>query len=203
MSKWGTEEQATIDKIKEIDFKGKILNLAAGDGRFNEMILNLADKVVAVDIDKEELKELENNCPKNLKNKLEISCIDITKKLPFEQNTFDGVFCTGTLHLFDEDIINNILLEIERVLKHKGKILFDFATDILRFDANNKQIIFNGEGNYKTEEAIKLFQRKLKNFTFNIEKNEFKEENLDSKAGYKFIKGNFLIISGLLNKNNF
>ncbi len=35
MSKWGMEEQATIDKIKEIDFKGKILNLAAGDGRFN------------------------------------------------------------------------------------------------------------------------------------------------------------------------
>ncbi len=72
------------------------------------MILNLSDKVVTVDIDKEELKELEELeiiVPKNLKNKLEISCIDITKKFPFEKNTFDGVFCTGTLHLFDEDII--------------------------------------------------------------------------------------------------
>ncbi len=36
MSKWGSEEKETIEAIEKIGFKGKILNIAAGDGRFNE-----------------------------------------------------------------------------------------------------------------------------------------------------------------------
>lgn len=114
MSKWGKEEQETIDELKKINFNGKVLNLAAGDGRFNEYILKTSENVIAIDIDKEDLMKLVSNCPKYLKDKLEIKCVDVIKRLPFEDNTFDGVFCTGTLHLFDLEIINNILEEIDR-----------------------------------------------------------------------------------------
>lgn len=196
MSKWGEEEKETIKAIEEIGFKGKVLNIAAGDGRFNEKLLKLADEVVAVDINEKELKELEEKCPKELKNKLNIRCMDITKKFPFEQNTFDGIFCTGTLHLFDIQAIKAILSEIKRVLKNNGKILLDFATDISRLDFNNNPVTFNNEGNYTMEQGIKLFQDTLKDFTIDIEKASFKEENLDKSAGYRVIEGKFLIISG-------
>ena len=124
MSKWGREETETVEALNKIGFKGKILNVAAGDGRFNEKLLELADEVIAVDRDENELKELEKRCPPNLKSKLITQCMDITKKFPFEANTFDGIFCTGTLHLFNIEIIEGILREIKRVLKNNGKILF-------------------------------------------------------------------------------
>lgn len=196
MSKWGAEEKETLNAINKIGFKGKVLNIAAGDGRFNEKLLELADEVVAVDINEKELKELENKCPKEFKNKLKTKSIDITKKFPFEENAFDGIFCTGALHLFDIETIKNILSEIKRVLKNNGKILLDFATDISRLDFNNNTVTFNGEGNYTLEQGINIFRNNLRNFEFNIEKANFKEENLDRTVGYKVIKGNFLIISG-------
>lgn len=196
MSKWGEEEKETIQAIEKNGFKGKVLNIAAGDGRFNEKLLELADEVVAVDINEEELKELEEKCPKDLKSKLKTKYMDITKRFPFEENTFDGVFCTGTLHLFDAETIKTILNEIKRVLKNNGKILLDFATDISRLDSNNNPVTFNNEGNYTVEQAIKLFENNLKSFIINIEVASFKEENLEESTGYKFIEGKFLVISG-------
>lgn len=196
MSKWGEEEKETIQAIEKIGFKGRVLNIAAGDGRFNEELLKLADEVVAVDINEKELKELEEKCPKDLKSKLKTKCVDITKKFPFEQNTFDGIFCTGTLHLFDMQTIKDILSEIKRVLKNNGKILLDFATDISRLDFDNNKVTFGGEGNYTLEQGINIFQDSLRDFAFNIEKARFKEENVDKSVGYKVIEGNFLIISG-------
>lgn len=201
MFKWGKEEQETIEKLEKINLKGRILNLAAGDGRFNEYILKLAENVIAVDINKEDLMKLESNCPQYLKDRLEIKCIDITKRLPFEDNTFDGVFCTGTLHLFDLETINSILEEIERILKHEGKILFDFATDIIRIDKNGKKVILDGEGNYSLKEGVKIFYDKLKHFNIEIEQSKFKEGDLDEESGYKFIEGKFLIVSGMCKKN--
>lgn len=196
MSKWGIEEKETLNAINKIGFKGKILNIAAGDGRFNEELLKVADEVVAIDINENELKELDTRCPKELRDKLNTKCIDITKKLPFKENTFDGIFCTGTLHLFDMKTIKNILSEIKRVLKNNGKLILDFATDISRLDFDSKPVVFNGEGNYTLEQGIKIFQDSLRNFTLNIEKARFKEENLDKSTGYKIIEGNFLIIAG-------
>ncbi len=190
------EETETIETLNRIGFKGRILNIAAGDGRFNEKLLNLADEVVAVDRNESELKELEDRCPKNLKNKLFTQCMDITKKFPFEENTFDGIFCTGTLHLFNIEIIESILREIKRVLKNNGKILLDFATDISRLDGNNNPVIFEKEGSYTTGQAIELFEKNLKDFEIKIEKASFREENLQESAGYHSIVGNFLIITG-------
>lgn len=200
MSKWGKEEKETIQAIEKTGLKGKVLNIAAGDGRFNEKLLELADEVIAVDINEEELKELKEKCPKELKDKLKIRCMDITKKFPFEQNTFDSIFCTGTLHLFDIQTIRVILSEIKKVLKNNGKIVLDFATDISRLDANNNPVTFYNEENYTIEQGINIFKDNLKGFDINIEKASFKEENLDKSAGYKFIEGKFLIISGSFDK---
>ena len=72
----------------------------------------------------------------------------------------------------------------------------DFATDISRLDCNGNPVIFDNEGNYTMEEAIKLFKNNFKDFSINIEKATFAEEELEESAGYQSISGNFLIISG-------
>ena len=200
MSKWGIEEKETLEAINNIGFNGNILNIAAGDGRFNNKLLELCDKVIATDISEEELQILKSNCPSNLIRKLHTEIVDITKNFPFDDSVFDGVFCTGTLHLFDEKTISKILQEIKRVLKSNGKIVLDFATDIKRLDKNKNQVIFEGEGSFSTEQATSLFRNQLSDFSLNIEESTFREENLDDDAGYNYITGNFLIISGVLNK---
>lgn len=197
MSKWGIEEKETIEAINNIGFSGNILNIAAGDGRFNNRLLELSDSVTAIDIDNSELEFLEENCLKDLLYKLYTKAVDITQKLPFQDEAFDGVFCTGTLHLFDRDTIIKILQEIKRVLKTKGKIVLDFATDIKRLDKKQNQVVFEGEGNYTTNEAVSLFEEELKEFSLNIGVATFMEENLDDDAGYNYISGNFLVISGI------
>lgn len=197
MSKWGIEESETLDAIKKIGFSGNVLNIAAGDGRFNNKLLELSDTVTAIDIDDTDLKILMSNCPDNLKNKLYINKVDITKRFPFEDATFDGVFCTGTLHLFDKETITNILKEIKRVLKLNGRMILDFATDIKRLDKDGNKVTFDGERNYSIDEAIALFNEQLKGFDLTIESANFTEENLEDNTGYNFITGKFLVVSGI------
>lgn len=196
MSKWGMEEQETINAIKKVDFHGDILNIAAGDGRFNNRLLKNADTVTAIDISNCELELLKRDCPKEFREKLFIQKVDITQSFPFKTESFDGIFCTGTLHLFDQSTIIKILKEIKRVLKKEGKIVLDFATDIKRLDACGNPVVFEKEGNYSMEEAITLFNKQLKDFSLIIEKASFTEENLESDTGYQFITGRFLVIRG-------
>lgn len=174
-------------------FGGKILNIAAGDGRFNNELLEMANEVLAIDIDNKELEELKNNCHEKLQNKLTTQVIDITKKLPFKENTFDGIFCTGTFHSFDIETLKNILKEIRRVLKINGKIVLDFATDIKRLDKKGNRVIFDNDYNYNMEEIVQLLKNELKGFNIIIESASFEEKNLEESAGYKSINGNFLI----------
>ena len=195
MSKWGKEEQVTIDAINKMGLLGKTLDIAAGDGRFINYLLKLSQSVIAIDINKEELDSLTNNCSLDLKNKLSTEIVDITKKLPYENSFFDTIFCTGTLHLFNKDTIEFIIGEIKRCLKKNGRIIFDFATDIKRYDKNGNEVMFEGEGCYTIEKATVLFKELLKDFSIKIEKSTFSEDNLE-EAGYSSIKGNFLIITG-------
>lgn len=196
MSKWGIEEKETLEAIDEINFSGNILDVAAGDGRFANRILKSANSLTAIDISNIDLKILKDNCPNYLVDKLNTLVVDITKVWPFSKAYFDGVFCTGSLHLFNKDTIIYILNEIMRVLKPGGKIILDFATDIKRLDKDNNLIIFDNEVNYTTDEAISFFNTQLKDFNFNIKISSFSEANLDSSTGYRNIYGNFLIISG-------
>lgn len=193
MSKWGVEETETKEVIK--NFYGKVLNVAAGDGRFNNSLLEIADSVVAIDYDVEELKQLKEQTNKSLLDKLTIQKVNILERFPFEDEEFDGIFCTGTLHLFNKDQLKNILGEMNRVLKYNGLIILDFATDIVRLDENNNRVYIDGEGGYTTDEAEELFKTYLNNYDFDIEVATFKEDDLD-EAGYCFIEGNFLLIKG-------
>ena len=189
MSKWGIEEKETLTAINEIGFSGNILDVAAGDGRFINELLKYG-KVTAIDIDKNELESLKDICS--------IEVVDITKEFPFDNSSYDGMFCTGTLHLFDKEKLSFILKEMTRCLKTGGKMVLDFATDIKRFDKEGNKVVFDGEGNYTLEESITFFKEELKDFKLDIKESTFREDNLED-AGYNSIEGKFLIISGIKN----
>ena len=44
-SVWGTEDKATTDLLDRLDITGKWLNLCAGDGRFNNKLLEKPTKL--------------------------------------------------------------------------------------------------------------------------------------------------------------
>ncbi|MCL2382905.1 MAG: class I SAM-dependent methyltransferase [Oscillospiraceae bacterium] len=201
MSKWGIEEAETLQAIDEIGLGGNILNVASGDGRFNNRLLELSSTVIAIDKDEIVLRELSEKCPDSLRKKLITKVVDITKKLPFEDNAFDGMLCIGTLHLFNIETIKYILSEIKRTLKVNGKIVFDFATDIIRLDKNGDRVVFDNESGYTLDEGIKLFKSELEGFSIHIETATFKEEALEEEVtGYQSIRGNFFVVSGTKEK---
>jgi SAM-dependent methyltransferase len=133
---WGNGDPETLQVLKKLVSEKKLfgdwLHFAAGDGRYNNLLLQEVNKVVATDIDKGALEKLQRTTPKDLSSKLVIKTQNITKPFPFEINTFDGVFNTGTLHLFSESILELVICETHRILKSGGLFVFDFATDVIR-----------------------------------------------------------------------
>jgi ubiquinone/menaquinone biosynthesis C-methylase UbiE len=197
-SKWGVEEPETISAIKRIGFNGVVLDVAAGDGRFLRQLLDVADAVVAVDVDEAELEKIKQKFP--AEQKLSTQTFDITKNFPFENDSVDGIFCTGTLHLFGEKTLSFVLSEMVRILKPDGKLLVDFATDIVRKDQNGNVVPYQNRG-YSAEEARKIFFEALMGFDSRVETATFSESDLDpNEAGYQTISGNFLVVNGTKHK---
>lgn len=193
-SVWGTEDKATTDLIERTDITGKWLNLCAGDGRFNNQLLEKTDEVIAVDIDESALQKLSRIAPNALKKKLTTKTMNVVKPFPFGNNTFDGIFCVGTLHLFPKPVFTSIFGEMERVLKSSGRIIIDFATDIKRTYPNGSLWIIKNEPNYTLKEALLFLREIFKNYKVNITTDKVDPEKvkLDDKE-YMFTS-NFILI---------
>ena len=187
VSIWGTGDKDTLRLLKKIEIFGKWLNLAAGDGRYNLSLLKKADFVVASDIDASALSKLWQDTPETYKSKLETKVFDITKKFPFEDNSFDGVFCTGVLHLFPNEILQKIISEIDRVLRPEGRVIIDFAADIKRVSPDGKLIIFGNEPRYTLGEAGITLKNLFRNYKMKIHESEVQEEDFtQASPPYKF-----------------
>ncbi len=173
---WGTGDKDTLEFLKKIEIHGKWLNLAAGDGRYNLILLEKADFVVASDIDESALSKLRHSTPEEYRKKLDIKAFDITKKFPFEDSLFDGIFCTGTLHLFPREVLRQIVFEISRVLKPNGKIIIDFATDIKRVSPNGKLITFGKEPLYDLKNAKRILETLFENYHIQMHESKVVED---------------------------
>ncbi|MBU0907572.1 MAG: class I SAM-dependent methyltransferase [Nanoarchaeota archaeon] len=179
---WGVGDKDTLELLNKIEISGKWLNLAAGDGRYNLNLLEKAGSVVASDIDESALDKLRQNTPEELRAKLKTEVFDITKQFPFDDESFDGVFCTGTLHLFPTEILRQILSEIDRVLRSKGKLIIDFATDIKRILPDGKLYVRKSEPQYKAEEAAKFLRELFHNYQIQIRESEVPEEEIETRG---------------------
>ncbi len=186
-SVWGSSDKDTLKLLDKTDISGKWLNISAGDGRYNLELLKKVDFIVASDIDKQALDKLWDNTPDEYRNKLQVKVFDTTKRFPFDDDSFDGVFCTGTLHLFPKETLNEVISEITRVLKPNGKVIIDFATDVKRILPNGKLYIIEGEPQYTLENANLFLRELFKEYEIQIQNSEVPEEEVNTdRTSYKF-----------------
>ncbi len=189
-SVWGKGDKITLKILKSLEIKGKWLDLAAGDGRYVPELLEKADKMVVSDIDKAALKKLMSAVPKEKKHKVKSKIFELTKKFPFKDRSFDGVFCTGALHLFSQAKLRSIFSEIYRILKPNGMLIADFATDIKRVK-DGRQL--KDKNNYSTASAMKLLAQFMKDYGVKIYRSSF-SDNLSAVQKYGWsVKGNFIL----------
>src|SRR3989338_1254580 len=184
---WGVGDKDTLELLKQIEIRGKWLTLAAGDGRYNLNLLEKADFVVASDTDESALSKLRQNTPDKFKAKLQTKVFDVTKKFPFENSSFDGVFCTGTLHIFSRKVLEKIILEIDNVLKLTGRVIIDFPADVKRIRLDGKPYTIKDEPKYTLPEAKTTLRNLFKNYKIKMYESEVPEEILkEANPPYKF-----------------
>ena len=191
---WGPGDKDTLELLKKMDMHGKWLNLAAGDGRYNLSLLKEADFVIASDLDESALSKLWHNTPRKYRTKLDVQIFDLTKRFPFGDESFEGVFCTSTLHYFPEKVLRKIFLEIDRILKKGGRIIVEFATDMKRVLPDGNLYIRKSEPLYEFEGAILLLRGLLKNYEVQITESEVPPEKVKTEHFEYTLSCNLIII---------
>jgi SAM-dependent methyltransferase len=182
---WGKGDKDMLIFLNKAELPGKWLNMAAGDGRYNRILLEKAESVIASDIDESALFKLWTNTPEHFRAKLKTEVFDITKNFPFEDNSFDGVFCTGTLHLFSKEVLPRIISEIDIVLKPNGRIIFDFAADITRTSPDGKLITFGREPLYTMKSAKATLKNLFRNHQIEMQDSRVVEDYEGANPPYK------------------
>jgi SAM-dependent methyltransferase len=198
---WGAGDPETLQVLKKLVSEkklfGKWLHFAAGDGRYNNLLLHEVKKVIATDIDKGALEKLQKTTPEDLSSKLSIKVQNITKPFPFNDRTFNGVFNTGTLHLFPQNLLEAILGETYRVLITNGLFIFDFATDVKRIKEDGT-FIGRSDVAYSKLLTRKLLSILLKKYGFKsqfIECSVLPEKITSGDGTYTFSCNYWLVIA--------
>jgi ubiquinone/menaquinone biosynthesis C-methylase UbiE len=103
--------------------KGKLLDLCCGKGADSIFYHNKGFNVTSLDYSSEAIKQF--NETQNRYNIFIANLVhDISKKLPFEDSSFDYVYIRLGLHYFTDKELKNILSKIKRVLKSEGLLMF-------------------------------------------------------------------------------
>lgn len=162
---WGEEDSSTKDMLKRlVKQDSKWVNLASGDGRYNTLIAQIASEVTDVDIDEGALQKLYDNTPKDIQSKLILKSFNIVKPFPLDSDHYDGLFSSGTLYLFPEEVLMNIAREISRILKVGGYIALEWAINIRRVSPTGESVVFGTEPLYDREKAVQIVKEAFPNF---------------------------------------
>ncbi len=197
-STWGEGEEITLETLKTENISGKWLNLAAGDGRYVNSLLKKVNHLVLADIDQGEINKTIETLTEDEKKKIEVSIFDMTKEFPLEDGSFDGVLCTGTLHLFGQEDLKSIFKEITRILKPSGKLIIDFATDVKKILQDDNSVPLDNRPDYtldyKGADIKELLEDLLKGYETRFQQSEF-EDDLTNIQNYGFkAKGKFFLV---------
>lgn len=165
---WGKEGPNVLKFIDDAEVKGIWLNLAAGDGRYCKRILKESERLVAADIDPGALSKAWHRMSGSKRGRFDLVVLDLTQRLPFADNSFNGVFSIGTLHLFNKEILTRVFQEMDRVLKPGGKVIMNFGTNIRRIMPNGKELIYPNEARYRLEEAQEFVEESFRGFRTRI-----------------------------------
>lgn len=108
------EPDIWIDEYREyFSNRGNCLELGCGIGQFSKRLIDYGYNVISSDISDialNKVKEFNKNIIK----------VDMRKKLPFNDNSFDLVFANLSIHYFSDSDTKMLMKEIKRVLKNDG-----------------------------------------------------------------------------------
>ena len=108
--------------------KGKLLEVGSGEGLFLSQLamVNPGVELWGVDNSQERLRQAEYRFKEH-----HLSCphfnLSDASKLPFEDEFFDAVVCVNVFfNMPSAEVVKKVLLEMRRVCKKGGTIIFDF-----------------------------------------------------------------------------
>ena len=110
-----------LDKYKDILDKSKvqpIIDLGCGTGGDSLYLIERGYKVIAGDYSEESLSIVNKYLPE-----VKTMIIDISKTLPFEDESIEVIIADLSLHYFNDDTTKIIVKEIKRVLKCNGYLI--------------------------------------------------------------------------------
>ncbi len=107
------------ERFKDLTDK-KVLDLGCGYGNYANYFYSIGAEVVGCDGSEKILEIAKEKYPH-----LEFDCADFEKSLPYEDNSFDLVFCNQVL--MDIETIESILSETYRITKPNGTFYFSIV----------------------------------------------------------------------------
>jgi SAM-dependent methyltransferase len=125
---WVTaEESLEIPRLLDLDRNSSVLEIGCGSGGY---ALHLAEtlgcQIVGLDINEFGIRSAKELAQKRaLDSRARFEQCDVSKKLPFDDETFDAAFSNDVLCHVPGRL--NLLVEIFRVLKPSGRMLFSDA----------------------------------------------------------------------------
>ncbi len=108
-----------ILSLLEVQKNDVVLDLGAGTGFLTFPIAERASKVYAVDVQEEMVEKLEDRCEEIGAENVQI-LISGESDIPLPDDEVDKAFILNVLHELDDD---STLIEVDRVLKERGKLL--------------------------------------------------------------------------------
>lgn len=107
-----------VEKYSEIFKKINVdtaLDLGCGLGQYTKYLISKGFITTSADISFDVLKSVKENIFDT-----KVIQLDMSKPLPFENNSFDLVFANLSIHYFDKETTEKLLEEIKRILKDGG-----------------------------------------------------------------------------------
>lgn len=163
-----------IKELGENNLKGKkVLDLGCGTGTLTRKLSTLNAEAIGIDFSEEMITYAKI---RDTTDTITYKLLDIRNDLPFKDESFDMVFQIMVLHSIEDQFINNIASETNRILKSKGECIVViphpfFVKDFKSIEYPDKDIYLS---HYQSEFTWKQFNEVCNSPTlFNLRPLEF------------------------------
>lgn len=169
-------------KAKDIK---KVLDMQCGAGRHTAYLAELGFNVTGCDVSDQALKAAKKLLDKRgYQAKL---CCEDSLSLSFEDNCFDALVAWRSLHVFSMDNMPRAVMEMNRVVRPNGQILFSTRSDRNLLTAAAIEQEFQMPIYLTKEELTEIIKEYIE--VEQIELNEFTSDNMQIRNSYWIVLG--------------